>query len=100
MFTPRYTFLTSVRFIAVQPLVCVTERYICLLYTSIVADVGDADTVAGSPGGSAGAGGGGDVCGKLGGHGVTVQVLVVVVAGDVYKRQKFLCFESLPMQRR
>ena len=28
VFTPRYIFLTSVRFIAVQPLVCVTERYI------------------------------------------------------------------------
>ena len=28
VFTPRYIFLASVRFIAVQPLVCVTKRYI------------------------------------------------------------------------
>ena len=44
------------------------ERHVAVL--GIVADVGDADTVAASPGGSAGAGGGGDAGGKLGGHGV------------------------------
>ena len=52
-----------------------------LPYWVSLADVGDADTVAVIPGGSAGAGGEGDVGGKLGGHWVTVQVLVVVVAG-------------------
>ena len=55
------------------------ERHVAVL--GIVADVGDADTVTVVPSGSAGTGGGGDVGGKLGGHEVTVQVLVVVVAG-------------------
>ena len=55
------------------------ERHVAVL--GIVADVGDADTVTVVPSGSAGTGGGGDAGGKLGGHEVTVQVLVVVVAG-------------------
>jgi len=68
------------------------ERHVVVL--GIVADVGDADTVAGSPGGSAGAGGGGDVGGKLGGHGVTVQVLVVVVAGYQCEGEHRKCKKS------
>ena len=55
------------------------ERHVAV--PGVVADVGDTDTVAASPCGSAGAGGGGDVGDKPGGHGVTVQVLIVVVAG-------------------
>ena len=39
----------------------------------------------------AGAGGGGDVGGKLGGHGVTVQVLVVVVAGRQCEGERRKC---------
>ena len=46
------------------------ERHVAVL--GIVADVGDADTVTIVPSGSAGTGGGGDVGGKLGGHGITV----------------------------
>ena len=46
------------------------ERHVAVL--GIVADVGDADTVTVVPSGSAGAGGEGDVGGKLGGHRVTV----------------------------
>lgn len=65
------------------------ERHVAVL--GIVADVGDADTVAVVPGGSAGAGGGGDVGGKLGGHGVTVQVLVVVVAGCQCEGERRKC---------
>ena len=56
------------------------ERHVAVL--GVVTDVGDADAVSASPGGSAGAGGGGDVGDKPGGHGtVIVQNLVVVIAG-------------------
>ena len=68
------------------------ERHVAVL--GIVADVGDADTVAASPSGSAGAGGGGDVGGKLGGHGGTVQVLVVVVAGYQCEGERCKCKKS------
>ena len=65
------------------------ERHVAVL--GIVADVGDADTVTVVPSGSAGAGGGGDVGGKPGGHGGTVQVLVVVVAGCQCEGQRRKC---------
>lgn len=65
------------------------ERHVAVL--GVVADVGDADTVAVIPGGSAGAGGEGDVGGKLGGHWVTVQVLVVVVAGYQCEGERCKC---------
>lgn len=65
------------------------ERHVAVL--GIVADVGDADTVTVVPSGSAGAGGGGDVGGKPGGHGGTVQVLVVVVAGRQCEGERRKC---------
>jgi len=68
------------------------ERHVAVL--GVVADVGDADTVAVIPGGSAGAGGEGDVGGKLGGHWVTVQVLVVVVAGCQCEGERCKCKKS------
>ena len=68
------------------------ERHVAVL--GIVADVGDADTVTVVPSGSAGAGGGGDVGGKPGGHGGTVQVLVVVVAGRQCEGERRKCKKS------
>ena len=69
------------------------ERHVAVL--GVVTDVGDADAVSASPGGSAGAGGGGDVGDKPGGHGtVIVQNLVVVIAGCQCEGERRKCKKS------